>query len=76
MIKEIITDKDASSSVTFCRHFPDTISYCSNHSAKNLLFHFLNGLGPVWKVVCFALMGVDMPASAVTSILKDHGCFR
>ena len=37
MIKEIITDKDASSSATFCRHFPEgTITYCSNHSAKNL----------------------------------------
>ena len=37
VIKEIITDKDASCSATFCRHYPEgTITYCSNHSAKNL----------------------------------------
>ena len=36
-IKEIITDKDALCSATFCHHFPEgTITYCSNHCAKNL----------------------------------------
>ena len=36
-IKVIITDKDASCSATFCRHFPEgTITYCSNHCAKIL----------------------------------------
>lgn len=36
-IKDIITDKDSSTNAIFCRHFPEgTITYCSNHCAKNL----------------------------------------
>ena len=36
-IQEFICDKDSSTNAIFCRHFPEgTISYCSNHSAKNL----------------------------------------
>ena len=37
VIKEIICDKDSSTNATFCRHFPEgMVTYCSNHSAKNL----------------------------------------
>ena len=36
-IQEIITDKDSSINVIFCRHFPEgTITYCHNHCAKTL----------------------------------------
>ena len=36
-ITELICDKDSSTNATFCRHFPEgMITYCSNHSAKNL----------------------------------------
>ena len=36
-IGEIITDKDTSTNVIFCRHFPEgMITYCSNHCAKTL----------------------------------------
>jgi len=37
VIREMITDKDSSTNAIFCRHFPEgTITYCSNHNAKNL----------------------------------------
>ena len=37
VIKEMICDKDSSTNATFCRHFPEgMVTYCSNHSAKNL----------------------------------------
>ena len=46
VIKEMICDKDSSTNATFCRHFPEgMVTYCSNHSARNLhsraiiLFH-------------------------------------
>ena len=38
VLKEIVTDKDASMNGIYCRHFPEgTITHCSNHSAKT--FH-------------------------------------
>ena len=29
-------------------------------------------LGPIWKVFCFVAMGVDIPVTAVTSLLKEQ----
>ncbi|XP_065913159.1 uncharacterized protein [Dysidea avara] len=29
-------------------------------------------IGPLWKLVCLWSMGVDVPQSAVTTIMKDH----
>ena len=37
VIKEMICDKDSSTNATFCCHFSEgMVTYCSNHSAKNL----------------------------------------
>ncbi len=36
-IKELVCDKDSATNTTFCRYFPEgMISYCSNHSTKNM----------------------------------------
>ena len=32
----------------------------------------IQNLGPLWKVVCLWNMGVDVPQSAVTAVLKEH----
>ena len=49
VVKEIITDKDSSGNSIFCRHIPEgTITYCSNHSAKNM--H--KGLEKIKKTKC------------------------
>ena len=38
VLKEIVTDKDASMNGIYCRHFPEgTITHCSNYSTKT--FH-------------------------------------
>ncbi len=37
VVAEMICDKDTSSNATYSRHFPEgMVTYCSNHSAKNL----------------------------------------
>ena len=37
-IKELICDRDSATNATFCRHFPEgMVTYCSNHTTKNLL---------------------------------------
>ncbi len=36
-IKELVCDKDSATNTTFCWYFPERmISYCSNHSTKNM----------------------------------------
>ena len=32
----------------------------------------LQNLGPIWKLLCCAKMEVDVPMSAVVSILNEH----
>ena len=37
VIKGMICDKDSLTNRTFCHHFPEImVTYCSNHSAKNM----------------------------------------
>ena len=31
----------------------------------------IQNLGPLWKIVCLWNMGVDVPQSAVTAVLKE-----
>ena len=42
------------------------------HNTIYLLKLILQNLGPIWKAFCFASMGVDMPADAVASILREQ----
>ncbi len=36
-IKELVCNKNFTTNTTFCRYFPEgMISYCSNHSTKNM----------------------------------------
>lgn len=37
LVGEVITDKDSSMNIIYCRHFPEgQITYCSNLNAKTL----------------------------------------
>ena len=37
-VKELICDKHSATHATFCLHFPEVmVTYCSNHTTKNLL---------------------------------------
>ncbi len=48
-VKELVCDKDSATNATFCRYFPEgMITYCSNHSTKNL--H--NALEKIKKYKC------------------------
>ncbi len=54
--------------------WPYVIKYTQKNYIENafmLLLHLQN-LGPIWKIFCLISMGVEVPATAVLSVLNEQ----